>query len=314
MTPHTYRVHVTSPSSPVLSGVAPSPDGSRDTYEAYGIGLDAGPYFAFGAWRTQIVNAGGATIAVGIVPSRGARAMRDDDVARWIASSADSLAAYLHASPALHPLVLVVTDGDRNGINGKTLGDGGASIFLNVGADVSPAAARENWVLMHEMIHLEMPSLGYPHVWLEEKHCTRLVRCERAVERRAIPRHRRRRFGRFRFSRALSALRLRAGKNRLARALITAWRRTARRSHRLRRHRAAREHPPRHRGALSAPRPSTARTTGIHRFQICNSRPSSELRARAFRPVRNEDRGRPGSGCSGPTTNSRPRRTSARRR
>ncbi len=61
-----------------------------------------------------------------------------------------------------------VSPGDAGAIHGETMVDDRGAIRLRIGRDVSLRAANENWVLVHEMIHLVLPDVGWPHPWLEE--------------------------------------------------------------------------------------------------------------------------------------------------
>jgi hypothetical protein len=170
-TPRAYRIHVRGDGHELLPGLPPAADGSASTFEAHGIGLDDAPYFAFGAWRRYLAKVGGAELTIGIASTT--TGMRDADLVEWVATSANGIASYLKTWPTARPLVLVAPGEDAT-IDGRTLGDGGGSILVTVGSAVTPARAREDWVLTHEMIHLSMPSLGAPHTWLEEGMATYL--------------------------------------------------------------------------------------------------------------------------------------------
>ena len=164
--PRAYRVHVIPAGRAVLSGMAPAHDGAADTYEARGVGLDDAPYFAFGAWRAHSTTIESAKVTVAIAPGT-LKAMRDEEMVARVHTAGSALATYLQSFPTPHPLLLIVP-GNGDQISGMTLGGGGGAILLSVGPNVSPAIARENWVLTHEMVHLEMPMLGYMHAWLAE--------------------------------------------------------------------------------------------------------------------------------------------------
>jgi hypothetical protein len=104
-------------------------------------------------------------ITVGIAPS--VRAMGDGDIAQWVATSATIVSRYLGQWPVAKAFVQVAP-GDAGSIDGETLDLRGGLIRLRVGRDVSLPVANDNWVLVHEMIHLVLPSVGAPHQWLEE--------------------------------------------------------------------------------------------------------------------------------------------------
>ena len=68
--------------------------------------------------------------------------------------------------PALR-LRLVAVDGA--GVrNGKAYPGRGLGIEVRVGRDTSAAALLNDWVLVHEMIHLALPELDEAHNWLSE--------------------------------------------------------------------------------------------------------------------------------------------------
>jgi hypothetical protein len=48
------------------------------------------------------------------------------------------------------------------------MGGGGASIAIDVGANASRRTLRDDWVLVHEMIHVALPDLAGPQHWFEE--------------------------------------------------------------------------------------------------------------------------------------------------
>jgi hypothetical protein len=73
---------------------------------------------------------------------------------------------YYGGLPAITPLILVVP-GDRH-IHGVTLGNGGSSVLLRVGADVTTAEALGEWVPTHELVHVLFPSVAPRLPWIEE--------------------------------------------------------------------------------------------------------------------------------------------------
>jgi hypothetical protein len=160
-----------------LSAIPPAGGDVSGRYEAHDAGLEESPLFGIGGWRVQTVHVGDATLTVGLAPAE--RAMSDDAVTAWVADSMAVVTRYLHGSPVAHPLVLVVPDSGTI-INGKTLGGGGGSTLLEVGRAVTPEHARESWVLVHELVHLELPRVGPPHEWLGEGLATYLEPIARA--------------------------------------------------------------------------------------------------------------------------------------
>src|SRR5262249_54868612 len=70
---------------------------------------------------------------------------------------------------------------------GKALGNGGASIVVPVGEKTRAAAFDDDWVLVHEMLHLGFPSLGRSYIWLEEGIATYVEPIARARRGRLAP-------------------------------------------------------------------------------------------------------------------------------
>lgn len=56
-------------------------------------------------------------------------------------------------------------NGGQGPTRGETLGAGGPAILVRVGEH---ANTREDWVVTHEMLHVNFPDLGREHAWLTE--------------------------------------------------------------------------------------------------------------------------------------------------
>jgi len=86
----------------------------------------------------------------------------------WIRRSAGIVAAYYgHFPTRTARIQLVPQRGDEvNG--GTTYGYQGGFIRVEVGRDVTDAQLRDDWVLVHEMVHLALPDVGEDHAWLSE--------------------------------------------------------------------------------------------------------------------------------------------------
>jgi hypothetical protein len=127
-------------------------------FEAHDTGLDDTPYFAFGSWRRHDVTIADSALTIGIAGPR-------DDV-DVVVSAATLLAAYFRRFAPSALVLIVPADGGE--VDGKTMGGGGASVLLRVGRNAAPETFRESWVTTHELVHLNLPSFGPPHQWLEE--------------------------------------------------------------------------------------------------------------------------------------------------
>ena len=118
----------------------------------------------FGAFRRGAIDAGGGTIERVLLP--GKLAMDDAAVDRWVALAARAVVG--SGQFPVRRVLLGMAPSRGDGVSGKTLASGGASIMLDVGRSMTEAAVPRDWVLVHEMTHLALPSLPRGGAWLEE--------------------------------------------------------------------------------------------------------------------------------------------------
>jgi len=176
----TFRVS-RPPDVAFATGVFPWPD-SVDTYGAAIGFLSAAPYTAFGRWRLSRKAAPNATLEIGVAP--GTFEAGEEAVSEWIASAVDVVSRYYGRFPVTRALLLVVPSGGSGFGYGKTLGNGGASIVVPIGEKTTRAALADDWVLVHEMIHLAFPDLPRDKLWLSEGLATYVEPLARARTRR----------------------------------------------------------------------------------------------------------------------------------
>jgi hypothetical protein len=120
---------------------------------------------ACGPQTTEVVTEGVSTLCVHIEQ---ATPTRTKLLHTWVRRSADIVAQYYGRFPA--PLVFLdlgVMDGAGIG-GGRTSNEGGLRIHVGVGRDATPEGLANDWVLVHEMIHLALPEIGRGHDWLAE--------------------------------------------------------------------------------------------------------------------------------------------------
>jgi hypothetical protein len=86
----------------------------------------------------------------------------------WITRSAQIVANYYNRFPAPSLRVRVVPEYGDGVPSGKTFGYNGGFIRVQVGRDVTDEQLTNDWVLVHEMIHLALPEVGDDHAWLSE--------------------------------------------------------------------------------------------------------------------------------------------------
>jgi hypothetical protein len=162
-----FRLQVTTAAGGAfVTGVPPSPN-EPGWFSALAEDLPFTPYAAFGKieiWRTR---AGGASaLEIGFGPGEFAVGQRR--VAAWIDQAAQVVSNYYGRFPVDRALLLVLPTEGRGLGYGKALGNGGASMLVPLGRRSGEAELDDDWVLVHEMLHLGFPSLPRQHIWLAE--------------------------------------------------------------------------------------------------------------------------------------------------
>ena len=91
-----------------------------------------------------------------------------DELLGWVKASATTVANYYGHFPVPH-LTLKMRSTSGSGVrHGVTYPKDGGLIFISVGRDADIAATKDDWVLVHEMIHLAFPSMEDDQHWIEE--------------------------------------------------------------------------------------------------------------------------------------------------
>jgi hypothetical protein len=158
----TLRIRVTG--GPFASAMARSAS-APDFFEASTWELDAASFTVFGSFREATVHSGRAALDVAMAPS--GLAMTPSEVQTWIERAVAGIAAYYGSFPTPRTLVVVVP-GTAAVTEGETLGDGGAAVLIRTGRGVTASQANDDWVVIHELLHVTLPSLGRDELWLSE--------------------------------------------------------------------------------------------------------------------------------------------------
>jgi hypothetical protein len=112
------------------------------------------------------LSVGGATISVTLGDARFTAG--SSVILEWIRRSASIVSSYYSHFPT-HTLRIEVEPRSGDHVNGGTTwGWGGGFIRVQVGRDVTDEILRNDWVLVHEMVHLALPDVGEDHSWLSE--------------------------------------------------------------------------------------------------------------------------------------------------
>ena len=124
------------------------------------------PYAIFETLPVTHVNVGGATLDIAFTP--GNFDLPKTTIVNWIAARARMVADYYGHFP-VKKLQLLIISTEGNGIpHGTSYGYGGGAIKLALGRHVTQARLDNDWVLVHEMVHLAFPSQVPAHLWIEE--------------------------------------------------------------------------------------------------------------------------------------------------
>ena len=152
-----------APGDAFVSGVFPAAD-RADTYEAPASPTFQLAYSAFGRLRVQTLP--DAPVQIAMTP--GSFEAGDAAIVAWASACVRAVAGYYGQFPVRHLLVIVTPTGG-NGVGfGTTMGGGGASISIAVGKNADAESLRDDWVLVHEMVHTALPDVEGPQHWLEE--------------------------------------------------------------------------------------------------------------------------------------------------
>jgi len=91
-----------------------------------------------------------------------------EELLGWVESSAATVAQYYGRFPVPHLLLRIRHGGGQRIRGGWTFAKDGGLILVTVGENAGVGELKDDWVLVHEMIHLGFPSMEDKHHWLEE--------------------------------------------------------------------------------------------------------------------------------------------------
>lgn len=116
--------------------------------------------------RTETIEVTGGRIRLTIVGTDLAPA--GERLRAWTARSADIVARYYGRFPMGDTQVVVDSRSGSGVGHGVAFRDREGIINVAVGSAVTEAELRNDWVLIHEMIHLALPNVRRQHLWLSE--------------------------------------------------------------------------------------------------------------------------------------------------
>lgn len=86
---------------------------------------------------------------------------------KWLETRANAVAKYYKGFPVSR-LNININANKSTRVNGTTYAGLEPIILLSIGDRVSPKKLKEDWVLVHELVHLAFPSVKKSHHWMEE--------------------------------------------------------------------------------------------------------------------------------------------------
>jgi hypothetical protein len=96
-------------------------------------------------------------------------AVSPDDLRRWIDDVAASNKRFWNAVPLDPVLLVLIPDAGGHGISsGRVMAAGGATILAQIGDQSDLAELYEEWVLVHEFLHLGSPLVRDTGIWFNE--------------------------------------------------------------------------------------------------------------------------------------------------
>jgi hypothetical protein len=121
---------------------------------------------AAGAQAEERVAVPGGTIEVEV--ARAAPALDRAALLDWVRQSAGAVAGFYGRFPVAETRLVVMPVAGHGISGGRTWAEDGGLIRIRVGETTTAEDYADDWVLVHEMAHLALPSLPAEQEWLEE--------------------------------------------------------------------------------------------------------------------------------------------------
>ncbi len=124
------------------------------------------PYDAFDRLAKTDIDIDGGVVHVAFAP--GDIALPKDRILDWVRASARAVSTYYGRFPVTSLKLLLVPVDGRRVRGGTTWGYRGAAIRVLLGRDSSEEDLRQDWIMVHEMVHLALPEMEQRYDWLSE--------------------------------------------------------------------------------------------------------------------------------------------------
>ena len=116
--------------------------------------------------RVESLNLAGSRLELQFAPGFDAR-LRTEATA-WVRRSADAVVSYFGRFPVANVVLLMVPTDGAGVRGGVTYGEPSLLVRVRVGRDTTKAQFLEDWIMVHEMIHLAVPRIPRSQNWLQE--------------------------------------------------------------------------------------------------------------------------------------------------
>jgi hypothetical protein len=124
------------------------------------------PYDAFDRLPHTAISVGGATLQLGIAP--GQLALSPERIRVWVEHSANVVSHFYGHFPVMSARILIVPVNGNGVRGGTTWAYRGAAIRLLIGSNANENDLENDWMIVHEMVHLALPDMDERHRWLSE--------------------------------------------------------------------------------------------------------------------------------------------------
>src|SRR5882672_2252511 len=124
------------------------------------------PYEAFDRLQSTRVMIGKTAFDIAFAP--GTLELSRSVVIDWIATSGRTVAAYYGRCPVDRVKVLVVPVDGAGVRSGTAFANRGSAVRIVLGRAVTERQLADDWIVVHELVHLAFPSVATEHHWIEE--------------------------------------------------------------------------------------------------------------------------------------------------
>ncbi|HWA73360.1 MAG TPA: hypothetical protein VG937_13535 [Polyangiaceae bacterium] len=126
-------------------------------------------YSAFGTLQRRRITLEGDPAEVELAVLDGELDVDLETLAAWVKERAQAVGAFYGGFPSSHTLVVVVpVPKRRDVVFGKLLPESAPGVALLVGSAADKTALHDDWVLVHELFHIGVPSFFREGKWFDE--------------------------------------------------------------------------------------------------------------------------------------------------